>query len=145
MHDLVPALTVNDLAKKLKISKQAVWGLVKRGVITPPIKMGKRLHVWCEGTAEGIISARQSISKKPKFIKVEPLPLEKLKENFLDQPLVTVLEVGAALGITRSSVWKLVELGIIPAPFMIDTHKYVWPLQIAVALVDLVKDMKGGL
>jgi predicted DNA-binding transcriptional regulator AlpA len=145
MQDLAPVLTVNDFAKKLGISKQALWGLVKRGVITPPIKMGKRLHVWCEGTAEGIISARQSIPKKPKFIKVKPLPIEKLKESFLDQPLVTVLEVGAALGITRSSVWKLVELGIVPAPCMIDTHKYVWPLQIAVALVELVKDIKGGL
>lgn len=144
MQDLAPVLTVNDFAKKLGISKQALWGLVKRGVITPPIKMGKRLHVWCEGTAEGIISARQSIPKKPKVIKVEPLPVYK-RENFLDQPLVTVLEVSAALGITRSSVWKLVELGIFPAPFMIDTRKCVWPLEIAEALVQKVEDMKGGL
>jgi predicted DNA-binding transcriptional regulator AlpA len=144
MHDLAPVLTVNDFAKKLGISKQALWGLVKRGVITPPIKMGKRLHVWCEETAEGIISARQSISKKTKFIKVEPLPVYK-RENFLDQPLVTVLEVGAALGITRSSVWKLVELGIFPAPFAINTRKSVWTHEIAEALVQKVENMKGGL
>lgn len=60
MDELVPYMTVAELAARLHITKQAVWGLVKRGVITPPIKFGTRQHVWHADTAEQIVRSRES-------------------------------------------------------------------------------------
>lgn len=60
MLELVPYVKVAELAARLNITKQALWGLVKRGVITPPIKFGHRTHVWHVDTAEQIIRTRQS-------------------------------------------------------------------------------------
>ena len=65
-------------------------------------------------------------------------------DRFLDRPLVTVPELGAALGITRAAVWELVKRGVLPAPFAINTRKSVWTHEIAVALVQLVQDRRAA-
>lgn len=60
MEDLVPVMTVQELAQRLQITKQALWGLVRRGVVLPPIRMSDRRHVWHADTAAGIVRARES-------------------------------------------------------------------------------------
>jgi len=62
MYELVQYMTVAELAVKLGISKQSVWGLVRRGTITPPIRFGPRRHFWHADTAIAIMRSR-GISK----------------------------------------------------------------------------------
>ena len=59
MLDLVPHVNARELAAMLGVTTQSVWGLVRRGAIVPPIRMSARRHVWCLGTAEGIVRARK--------------------------------------------------------------------------------------
>jgi hypothetical protein len=73
VEDLVPVMTVQELAQRLHITKQALWGLVRRGVVTPPIRLGDRRHVWCTDTAEGIVRARESARQEQKHTKAANL------------------------------------------------------------------------
>ena len=63
MLDLVPHVNARELAKMLGITTQSVWGLVRRGTITPPLLLEKR-YIWCLGTAEGIVRARKEPREK---------------------------------------------------------------------------------
>lgn len=65
-------------------------------------------------------------------------------DRLIDKPLVTVPELGAALGITRAAVWELIRRGILPAPCPVSTRKCVWPHEIAVALVQKVQDRRAA-
>lgn len=59
LEGLVEVVSAKELAAMLNITTQSVWGLVRRGAIVPPIRMSARKHVWCLGTAEGIVRARK--------------------------------------------------------------------------------------
>jgi len=50
-------VSVAEMANRLHISRQAVWALVKRKTISPPIKVMAR-YVWSESVAEEIIYQR---------------------------------------------------------------------------------------
>ncbi|MBM4098296.1 MAG: hypothetical protein FJ261_16260 [Planctomycetes bacterium] len=73
MDQLVPYTTVAELAARLNITKQAVWGLVRRGVITPPIRFSTRHHVWHADTAEQIVRSRESTRQEVKHTKAARL------------------------------------------------------------------------
>lgn len=73
MEDLVPVMTVQELAQRLHITKQALWGLVRRGVVLPPIRMSDRRHVWHADTAAGIVRARESAHQEQKHTKAANL------------------------------------------------------------------------
>ena len=73
MEDLVPVMTVQELAQRLHITKQALWGLVRRGVVLPPIRMSDRRHVWHADTAAGIVRARESAHQEQKHTKAASL------------------------------------------------------------------------
>ena len=65
-------------------------------------------------------------------------------DRLIDKPLVTVPELGAALGITRAAVWELIKRGVLAAPCPVSTRKFVWPHEIAVALVQKVQDRRAA-
>lgn len=47
-------VTAEDFAKKLGVTKQAIYSAVRRGVIPKPMKIGNRLCVWDHSIVESI-------------------------------------------------------------------------------------------
>lgn len=73
MQELVPFVTVQELAARLGITKQALWGLVRRGTICPPIRLSARQHVWHADTAEGVVRAREAAIQERKHTAIATL------------------------------------------------------------------------
>lgn len=113
MLELVPHVKVAELAARLKITTQSVWGLVKRGTITPPIKFGHRPHAWHAETAEQIIRTRT-----PDLVRY-----------------CTAAQLAARLGVTRQAVWALVRRGTVPAPLRLSVRVSVWDNDTAAEIV----------
>ena len=57
-NDSQNSVTVPELARRLGISKQAVWGLIRRGAIAAPIAVSSRKNIWSIEIAEKIVRDR---------------------------------------------------------------------------------------
>jgi predicted DNA-binding protein YlxM (UPF0122 family) len=83
MPDGFLLVSVAELAARLKVTRQAVWALVRRKTINPPIKVRAHFYAWHPSVAEEIICQRMEIREnrlREKLAKLEK-KLNDLEKN----------------------------------------------------------------